>query len=75
MVAFLLDLNLQRLRDDRGRLGHLLENFVAMELIKQMGWAKTRVKPFHFRTESGQEVDLVLEDAGGESWASKSRRR
>ncbi len=30
-----------------------------------MGWAKTRVKPFHFRTESGQEVDLILEDAAG----------
>jgi predicted AAA+ superfamily ATPase len=65
LVAYLLDLNPQRLQDDRPRLGHLLENFVAMELIKQMGWAKTRVKPFHFRTESGQEVDLVLEDAGG----------
>ena len=65
LVAYLLDLNLQRLQTDRGRLGHLLENFVAMELIKQMGWATTRVKPFHFRTESGQEVDLVLEDAAG----------
>ena len=65
LVVYLLDLNLHRLQADRGRLGHLLENFVAMELIKQRGWAKTRVKPFHFRTESGQEVDLVLEDAGG----------
>ena len=65
LVAYLLDLNLQRLQTDHGRLGHLLENFVAMELIKQMGWATTRVKPFHFRTESGQKVDLVLEDAAG----------
>ncbi len=65
LVAYLLDLDLQRLQDDRARLGHLLENFMVMELIKQMGWAKTRIKPFHFRTESGQEVDLVLEDAGG----------
>ena len=65
LVAYLLDLNLQRLQADRARLGHLLENFVAMELIKQMGWAKTRVKPYHFRTESGQEVDLILEDAAG----------
>jgi predicted AAA+ superfamily ATPase len=65
LAAYLLDLNLQRLQDDRGRLGHLLENFVAMELIKQTGWAKTRVRPFHFRTESGQEVDLILEDAAG----------
>ena len=65
LAAYLLDLNLQRLQNDRGLLGHLLENFVAMELIKQSGWATTRVKPFHFRTESGQEVDLVLEDAAG----------
>ena len=66
LAAYLLDLNLQRLQGDRGLLGHLLENFVAMELIKQTGWATTRVKPYHFRTESGQEVDLVLEDAAGQ---------
>ena len=65
LATYLLDLNLQRLQRDRGLLGHLLENFVAMELIKQTGWATTRVKPYHFRTESGQEVDLVLEDAAG----------
>jgi predicted AAA+ superfamily ATPase len=65
LAAYLLDLNRARLQTDRGLLGHLLENFVAMELIKQSGWAATRAKPFHFRTESGQEVDLVLEDAAG----------
>jgi predicted AAA+ superfamily ATPase len=65
LVAYLLGLNLQGLQNNRERLGHLLENFVAMELIKQMGWATTRVRAYHFRTESGQEVDLILEDAAG----------
>ncbi len=41
------------------------ENFVAMEIIKQLGWTPARVRPYHFRTELGQEVDLVLEDAAG----------
>jgi len=65
LAAYLLDLDLARLHADRAMFGHLLENFVAMELIKQLGWAMTRARPYHFRTESGQEVDLVLENAAG----------
>ena len=65
LVAYLLGANRARLQANRGLLGHLLENFVAMELIKQLGWAATRARPYHFRTDSGQEVDLVLEDPAG----------
>ena len=36
-----------------------------MAYFHELGWATTRAKPFHFRTESGQEVDLILEDAAG----------
>jgi uncharacterized protein len=45
--------------------GGLIETFVAMELEKQRAWADRRVSLHHFRTSSGQEVDLVLEDAAG----------
>ncbi len=42
--------------------GPLLENFIAMELLKQAGWSRTRCRLCHFRTSTGREVDLVLED-------------
>ena len=45
--------------------GALLENFVAMELMKQSGWSRARVRLHHFRTASGREVDLVLENEAG----------
>jgi len=45
--------------------GPLLENFVAMELRKQAAWSETQPQMFHFRTQTGQEVDIVLEDARG----------
>jgi predicted AAA+ superfamily ATPase len=45
--------------------GGLIETFVAMELEKQRAWAERRVSLHHFRTSSGQEVDLVLEDSAG----------
>jgi predicted AAA+ superfamily ATPase len=40
-----------------------MENFVAMELIKQLGWAATRCNLLHYRNRQGDEVDAVLESA------------
>ena len=54
-----------RLAEDRGFLGHLLETFVVAELRKQAGWARRRVDLYYYRTSTGQEVDLLLEDRGG----------
>lgn len=65
LLTHLLEADEGRLRRDRTLLGHVLENFVAMELIKQLGWSDRRCRLFHFRTESGAEVDLVLEDRAG----------
>ena len=65
LLTHLLEANANRLRRDRTLLGHVLENFAAMELIKQLGWSDRRCRLFHFRTESGAEVDLVLEDRAG----------
>jgi predicted AAA+ superfamily ATPase len=47
------------------RFGSLLETFVVTEVLKQSSWADTPVRPFHFRTADGVEVDLVLESADG----------
>ena len=65
LLTHLLEVNANRLRRDRTLFGHILENFAAMELIKQVGWSERRCKLFHFRTEGGAEVDLVLEDRAG----------
>lgn len=51
--------------DGSPMLGAMLESFVVTELLKQAGWSKTRVEVFHFRTQTGREVDIVLEDRKG----------
>lgn len=49
-----------------GRIrGILLENFVVVEILKQLGWCKVRPTAHHFRSTSGVEVDIVLEDRAG----------
>lgn len=66
IVSFLTGQTEKRLTEDPTFSGHLLENFVITELHKQTSWARTRVFPFHFRTTTGQEVDIVLEGADGQ---------
>ncbi len=65
LVAHLCRVTLDRLLDDPGPAGPLVENFVAMELRKQATWNRGRVGLFHFRTLTGQEVDFVLEGPNG----------
>lgn len=65
LLASLLGLGPDRLRDDPVLLGPLLENFVVMELRKQIGWSRRQPQMFHFRTQTGQEADIVLEDPAG----------
>lgn len=64
LAAHLIGLDRKRLAAG-GMIGPLLENFVIMELKKQMTWSATKPQMFHFRTQSGQEVDVVLEDRSG----------
>lgn len=45
--------------------GHLLETFVAGEVLKQLGWSQRLIDVGHFRTRDGIEVDLVLEGDDG----------
>jgi predicted AAA+ superfamily ATPase len=65
LACHLLGLDSARLEQDTVLLGPLMENFVVMELRKQLGWNRTRAAIYHFRTQTGQEVDIVLEDAAG----------
>ncbi len=45
--------------------GRVLETFAGCELIRQLGWSRTRGTLHHFRTHTGMEVDFVIEDAAG----------
>ncbi|MFQ5930585.1 MAG: ATP-binding protein [Acidobacteriota bacterium] len=65
LMSYLLGLGKQRLTMDTNLLGPLLENFVVMELLKQVTWSQTQPRLFHFRMQTGQEVDIVLEDSAG----------
>ncbi|HZL69835.1 MAG TPA: ATP-binding protein [Candidatus Limnocylindrales bacterium] len=65
LLAHLVGLTLERLELDPGMAGGVLENFVLMELRKQSAWSETQPEFFYWRTASGQEVDIVLEDSAG----------
>jgi uncharacterized protein len=65
LLSHLLGLTLERLDLDAGLAGAALENFVLMELRKQSGWSRTQPQFYYWRTASGQEIDIVLEDSAG----------
>jgi uncharacterized protein len=46
--------------------GHLLERFAVGEILKQVSWSDAPVAARYFRSERGDEVDLVLERDDGQ---------
>lgn len=52
----------ESLINNRTTAGSFLENFVVLEIIKQLSWENLYLKPYHFSIHGGAEVDLVLED-------------
>jgi predicted AAA+ superfamily ATPase len=65
LLAYLLGVTVDRLKTEGNLTGAILENFVFMELRKQSTWSVTQPELFYWRTASGQEVDVVLEDRAG----------
>jgi hypothetical protein len=66
LLCHLLDLNLEELRERKPELyGHVVENFVATELLKLLSISDVRANLLHFRTSDGKEVDFVLERSDG----------
>jgi len=55
--------------------GHLLENFVATELLKQLSSSEEAAELHHFRTGDGKEVDFVLERSDGKLAAVEVKAR
>ena len=65
LVCHLAGYDDRRLAEDTTFKGHVLECFTAAELQKQIAWSKLKVSAYHYRTATGQEVDVVLEDDRG----------
>ena len=61
LLCHLLNITSADAFKNRQLLGTVLENFVLMELIKQCSWSNVRPQLFHYRSESGQEIDFILE--------------
>jgi hypothetical protein len=62
LAAYLLGISEIALKNQPHSFGSLLENFIFSELNKQVTWSHTQPRIFHFRNQTGQEVDFVLED-------------
>jgi predicted AAA+ superfamily ATPase len=54
-----------RLGEPGGAAGPMMENFVVMELARQLTWSQTRARLYHYRTKDKLEVDAVLETPDG----------
>jgi predicted AAA+ superfamily ATPase len=65
LLAHILGADTGRIRHDDQVTGRILENFVAMEIVKQAEWARTDARAYHYR-DGRDEVDIVLEARSGE---------
>lgn len=65
LLAHLLNADAERLVEDVRISGMVLENFVAMEVLRQTERFLPRIYLHHFRDKGDYEVDLVLESARG----------
>lgn len=65
LMCSLLDAGVGTLEKNRPLFALALEGFIAGELRKQTSWATRKTNLLHLRTAKQQEVDFLLEDAGG----------
>ncbi|MBI4534183.1 MAG: ATP-binding protein [Candidatus Melainabacteria bacterium] len=65
LLCHLRDARADALRSQRDKAGSIVENFVGMELVKQLSWSTITANLFHYRSRDGIEVDFVLEDDSG----------
>lgn len=66
LLCHLLGADEDKLAVDPKLFGQILENFVYLELARQLTWSRLRARIYHYRTHEGEEVDLLLENAAGQ---------
>ena len=54
--------NEESLLVDKSMAGAFMENYVVMEIIKQLSWSDQFLQVYHFSMHKGAEVVIVLED-------------
>lgn len=75
MLCHMLDLDIDEIEKNKPDLfGHILENFVATELIKLLTFSSTKAQLLHFRTSDGREVDFILEKPDGSIFAIEVKK-
>jgi len=74
LLAALLGADETRIARDEQITGKILENFVAMEVLKHLGWSANRVRLYHYQRDR-EDVDLVLERADGQIAAIEVKAR
>lgn len=76
LICHLLQYELESLEKNRPEVfGHVLENFVATEIMKLMSFYDEKLNLYHFRTSDNKEVDFVLEKPNGELAAIEVKTR
>jgi hypothetical protein len=65
LACHLLALDERRIREGGEIAGRMFENFVVLELFKQLSWAAVPLRLHHFRSQAGKEVDVVIEAPDG----------
>lgn len=66
LLSYLLNVSIDDLPQQNPMLwGQMLENFVAVELSKQLTFSALRARLYHYRTNAGQEIDFLLEGPQG----------
>lgn len=66
LLAWLLDYSAEKLTALPGLPGHLLETYVACELLKHLAFSERGLSLWHYRTQTDIEIDFVLEDRLGQ---------
>jgi len=65
IACHLIGQDAARLDEPDGAAGQVLENFVVMELARQLTWAEERGRLYHYRTKDKLEVDAVIQTPDG----------
>jgi predicted AAA+ superfamily ATPase len=65
LQLFLLNMDRERLSKDPNLMGKILENFVVLELLKQLSWNEQNIQMYYYRDYQHSEIDIILEGPGG----------
>lgn len=66
LAGAVLSIDVPQLIENRALFGQMLETFVYNELKRQASWHENELTFFHYRDKDQYEVDLVIEQVGGQ---------